>query len=236
MTAIKAILFDLDDTLIASDMKTFLPHYFRALTAKLAHLVPPQKLIDQLLHSTSAMMADDHPSKTNQQVFFENFFPRIGIGREILSPLFDDFYQHDFGQLRDLTQVKPEAREIVSGLFARGYEVIIATQPVFPLTAIRQRLEWGGVGDFPYRLITSYENRHFSKPSISYFREILRLIGRQPPECLMVGNDFDHDILPATKIGMKTFWVTEAAPQNPEWPAEADYSGTLSDLGRLVES
>jgi hydroxymethylpyrimidine pyrophosphatase-like HAD family hydrolase len=39
----KAILFDLDGTLINDSMETFLPPYFAALTKKLAHLVVPEK-------------------------------------------------------------------------------------------------------------------------------------------------------------------------------------------------
>lgn len=38
---IKAILFDLDGTLL-DQMEAFWPHYFQALAACLAHILPPE--------------------------------------------------------------------------------------------------------------------------------------------------------------------------------------------------
>ena len=38
---LKAILFDMDDTLLVNPMETFIPAYFRALTSYVAHLIPP---------------------------------------------------------------------------------------------------------------------------------------------------------------------------------------------------
>lgn len=63
----KAILFDLDGTLINDSMETFLPPYFAALTKKLAHLVAPDKLIAQLNASTRAMVANTDPTRTDRK-------------------------------------------------------------------------------------------------------------------------------------------------------------------------
>jgi FMN phosphatase YigB (HAD superfamily) len=85
--------------------------------------------------------------------------------------------------------------------------VVIATNPIFPETAIRQRMEWAGISDFPFKLITSYEVMHSAKPNSSYYMEILEHIGRSPDECIMVGDDWGNDIVPATKVGLQVFWV-----------------------------
>lgn len=228
---IRALLFDLDGTLLDSSMETFLPPYFKALVSKVAHLVQPQQFIEQIMRSTRAMMANTDPTRTNAQVFAEDFFPAIGLPRETLMPIFEDFYTHEYGQLRAYTRLKPEARPVVDSAFAAGYQVVIATQPVFPRTAIQQRLEWAGVGDFDYALITAYENMHSCKPWPAYFEEICAHLGRQPAECLMVGDSLDQDIEPAARVGLATFWVTA----HPDPATPADWQGSLVDLRRLIE-
>ena len=121
-------------------------------------------------------------------------------------------------------------------VFAQGYKVVIATSPVFPLTAIEQRLEWAGVRDFDYALITSYENMHACKPHLPYYQEILSKIGCRAEECLMVGNSFEEDIAPATELGIMAFWVVEAKQGITKPSSQAVRQGPLADFGRLIES
>jgi FMN phosphatase YigB (HAD superfamily) len=119
--------------------------------------------------------------------------------------------------------------------FAAGYTVAIATQPVFPLVAIQQRLEWAGVADFPYALITSYEIMHTTKPHPAFYRDVCAMIGHRPEDCLMVGNDPDSDIRPAAAAGLHTFWLAdEGQPPIADLPAE--HSGALRDVHRLILS
>jgi len=196
---IKSILFDLDDTLLDNPMETFLPKYLEALTARMAHLIPPHRFVEQLMSSTRVMAGNTDPIRTNRQVFMEDFFPKVGHPPEVLMPIFDDFYAHDFGQLRIYTRARPEGRVIMEEVFAQDHTVVIATSPVFPLTAIEQRLEWAGVRDFGYALITSYENMHACKPHVAYYQEILEKMGCRAEECLMVGKSLENFIDPATK-------------------------------------
>jgi FMN phosphatase YigB (HAD superfamily) len=233
---IRSILFDLDDTLLDNAMETFLPKYLEALTARVAHLVPPHKFVEQLMSSTKVMAGNTDPTRTNRQVFMEDFFPKVGHPPEVLMPIFEDFYAHDFGRLRIYARTKPEARMIMKEVFTQDYMVIIATSPVFPLTAIEQRLEWAGVRDFDYDLITSYENMHACKPHLAYYREILDKIGCRAEECLMVGNSFEDDIAPAMELGFKSFWVVDAKPDVTKRTLQSDLQGTLADFGRFIES
>jgi HAD superfamily hydrolase (TIGR01549 family) len=229
----KAILFDLDGTLIDNSMDTFLPPYFAALTKKVAHLVPPDRLIEQLHASTRAMVANNDTTRTLAQVFEADFFPRLGVPRETLLPLFEDFYAREYRDLQMYVKALPLARAVVARAFQSGARVVIATMPVFPLVAVQERLAWGNLADFDYALITSYENMSTSKPNPAYYREIAAKIGCEPSECVMVGNEVQNDILPARRIGMKTFWLTDAAFTPTDVPT--DWRGTLADLNELLE-
>jgi FMN phosphatase YigB (HAD superfamily) len=227
---VNAILFDLDDTLLTTNLDAFLPGYFQLLSAKLSALVPPKAFIQALLASTR-VMADPHDlALTNQQVFEADFFPRIGIAESILRPLFDEFYREDFPRLRSLTTPRPEARAVVHDAFRCFHHVVIATQPVFPLAAIQQRLDWAGVAGLPFRLVTSYENTHTCKPMPEYYLEIASFLGCPPEECLMVGNDSDQDIGPARRASMATYRVT---PAGDETPMDGDH-GSLAQFGQLL--
>lgn len=229
---ISALLFDLDDTLLGSSMDEFLPPYFQLVMQRVAHLVPPERFVRQLMRSTQVMIANEDPAVTNAQAFAADFFPAIGIPEEQLMPLFEAFYREDFGALRRYTRPIPEARRVVQAAFDAGFDVVIATQPVFPLVAIQQRLEWAGIADFPYALVTSYENMHACKPNLRYFLEVCQRLGRAPQECLMVGDSLDQDIEPARRAGLKTFWVTQSLGSD----APCDWHGSLADLRHLIES
>ncbi len=229
-----ALLFDMDGTLIENSMDTFLPPYFRALSKKVAAYVTPEKLIAQLQISTRVMMANTDPARSNAQVFADDFFPQIGVPRETLMPLFDDFYLNEYGALRAFIQPLEISRQIVARAFELKHTVVIATAPLFPRNALTQRLAWGNLADFPYALITDYQTMHASKPNPAYYHEIAAQLGVAPSECVMIGNDAQMDIVPAKRAGMQTFWITDVRNAATD-TVPADWRGTLADFGVVME-
>lgn len=230
---INAILFDLDGTLIENDMDVFMPPYLRALAARVAVLMPAEAFLNALMAATRVMMRPHSAAQTNEEVFWADFLPRAGHSTGELQPVLDAFYRDDFGKLSRYTSPKPAARPLIESAFAAGYAVAIATQPVFPLLAVQHRLNWAGIGDFPYALVTSYENMHSTKPDPAYYREICERIGHAPATCLMAGNDPDADIRPAAAAGLSTFWLAEKG-EAAIAGLLATYSGPLADLHAMI--
>ncbi|RJR20810.1 MAG: HAD family hydrolase [Desulfobacteraceae bacterium] len=229
------LLFDLDGTLLDIDMDIFLPRYFQVLTRRFSYLISPEEFVRHLLHSTRLMIMNKDPQKTNEEVFMEDFIPRLGLPREELQPILTDIYTNDFGHLGKYTRRKPLARTIMNLSYKKGLELIIATNPVFPRLAIEHRLRWSGLEDLPYRLVTTYENMHFCKPHREYYEEVLSVAGRKPGECLMIGNDARED-LAAAAVGIKTFLVRDhILNDNKEGPFTPDYEGYLADVYRFIE-
>jgi FMN phosphatase YigB (HAD superfamily) len=231
---ITTLLFDLDDTLLHNPMDVFIPAYVKLLAQRFAVHVPPEKFVAELYAATQAMVTHTDPTQTNAPVFADNFFPAVGLSREELMPQFDEFYAREYRDLRVYVQPRSQAREIVARAFEMKFNVAVATSPLFPRVAIEERLHWAGVRDFPYALITAYEVMHATKPHTAYYLEIARLLNCAPGDCLMIGNDVQADILPARRVGMKTFWITDAGA----WPTDvpADWRGTLGDFGDLLRS
>ena len=90
------------------------------------------------------------------------------------------------------------------------------------------------MSDFPFTLVTTYENSHFSKPNPRYYQEILDKLGCLPQEGMMVGDDFGNDIAPAMQIGLHTYWITDGTRG-----ADSPYlglRGTLADCLDWVQS
>jgi FMN phosphatase YigB (HAD superfamily) len=228
---IKAILFDLDGTLIEVEMDKFIPQYLKLLASNVAHLVRSSKFISKLMIASEAVDKNDG-SKTNEEVFEETFFPLIGYPREEIDPYIDKFYQQDFPKLRQYTHQKPDARKVMETAFDKGYDIVIATTPLLPETAIRQRLEWAGVADFPYKLITSLENSRANKPSLLYYEFIIKSIEHPAEACLMVGDE-DKDMV-AALLGIKTYLVKSPRSELGADTPKPNYTGTLGDLEKML--
>lgn len=128
-----------------------------------------------------------------------------------------------------MTETRPVTRPLIEHCFAQGWQVIIATNPLFPRSAIEQRLAWAGVpvSEYPYALVTSYENMHSTKPHPAYYHEILQRVGARAEKTLMVGDDWDNDIVPAGAIGLQTYWIS--GNNHPTTP-----SGTLDEFYRQL--
>jgi FMN phosphatase YigB (HAD superfamily) len=204
----KYILFDLDGTLLPMDTDQFLVQYVRLITSHFVHLVEPKLFSQQLMASSYAIIGNPQAEQTNQEKFIADFFPKIGDQPENLMPLFDQFYQDHFKELREHTNPTPLARELAELSLERGYKIALATNPIFPKEAIWQRMAWAGVDDLPWELVTSYEDTHFCKPNPNYFAELLQRLGARPEECLHFGNDLDEDMA-AAKLGIPVVIVED---------------------------
>ncbi|MGI6453642.1 MAG: HAD family hydrolase [Syntrophomonadaceae bacterium] len=225
----KAVLFDLDGTLLNINMDQFLKQYFRKMQemAVSQGFTGVERLVQQIMLSTDAMIKNLDPGLRNQEVFERDFYQHWHYPHHEFQKFFERFYREGFPQLKQYTRPFTGVPEMLEEVFNKGYKVVIATNAVFPMTALIQRLEWAGLGQFPFDLITSYENMHFCKPQIQYYEEICQIIDTEPDQCLMVGNDVGEDII-ASKLGMKTFLVENLLIDRgegftPDWRGSLDH-------------
>ncbi|OGO13327.1 MAG: hypothetical protein A2Z66_00825 [Chloroflexi bacterium RBG_13_66_10] len=212
---IHTLFLDLDDTLLENNVDEFLPAYLQRLGAFLNDLVPAERLIPLLLQATRVMAENRDPELTLEKAFAGSFYPSLGISEDGLRDRIDAFYETEFPRLRALAKPIPEAQTLVRKAEERGLEIAVATNPLFPRTAITQRLEWAGlpVAQHRYALVTSYDAVHFAKPSPAYYAEGLALLARAPAEAAMVGDNVDADLAPARLLGMPVYHVA-ASPED----------------------
>lgn len=208
---ITTLLLDLDDTLLENDDDVFIPAYFEKLSQHLADIVPKERMLSQLLAGTVAMLENKDPSLLLKDAFDQVFYPGINVTQDELAPYSEQFYSTEFPKLKGLTKPIAGARELIDFALSKDLEVVIATNPLYPITAVEQRLAWAGipVDQFDYAIVTSYENFHFAKPHMEYYAEILAKLGRNPHDAVMMGNDHSDDIVPSRELGLAVYQISE---------------------------
>lgn len=206
--SIKAILFDLDGTLLPMDQETFLKAYIGGL-AKAAepHGYEPMTITSSILAGTTAMLKNDG-EKTNEAVFWDALAKIYGEAVRKDIHIFDEFYQTDFQKIKDVCGFAPQAATVISKIKEKGLRVALATNPLFPTIATESRIRWAGLDPNDFEMFTTYETSKYSKPNLNYYKEVLSELELEPEECLMVGNDVADDMI-VTKLGMNVFLLTD---------------------------
>jgi len=229
------LLFDLDGTLLPLDLDRFMAAYFQALIPKVAAVIEAEAFVQHVWSTTHALMQNEDARYTNIEKFKQLFFAATKLQEADIWPAFEAFYKSDFDNLRRYTEPNDISREICRTAVEKGYQVVVATNPIFPAEAIQRRLAWAGVDDIPFSLVTTMEQMHFCKPNPKYFLEILDLVHRAPEQCIMFGNDVQEDGV-AGKIGMDTYLVTDCLIDRGMGHLEFGHRGRLEDVRAFVNA
>jgi len=230
-----AILFDLDGTLLPMDQDLFIDTYFAGLAKKLSAVgYEPKAFIDAIWKSLHAMVRNDG-SCTNETAFWAVFGGIYGQQVQKDVPVFEDYYRREFQQVKAVCGFNPEAGATISWLKARGYRLILATNPVFPAMAVESRLRWAGVNPANFAWLTTYENATYCKPNPAYYRQILEKEGLQPEQCLMIGNDTADDMV-AQQLGMQVFLLTDCLINKRNADLSQYPQGSFSQLRKFIET
>ena len=227
---IDTVFFDLDGTLLPMDQEEFVNAYMGLLAKKLApHGYEPKKLVAAVWAGTGAMVRNDG-RKTNEEVFWDDFCGTFGEQARQDLPLFEEFYATDFGKARMVCGFAAEAAQIVALLKQKGITTALATNPLFPQIATRQRIRWAGLEPEDFALVTTYENSRYCKPNPDYYRDILAKLGKHPENCLMVGNDVGEDMIPARAVGMQVFLLDKCLINKKDLALEQFPRGGFAEL------
>jgi FMN phosphatase YigB (HAD superfamily) len=227
------LLLDLDDTLLDTNVGVFTPAYFQALIRHLDGRVDPDLIPGAMLRGMGLMNESEDPTHTLKEVFDASFYPELGVPREDLDEVLEDFYDNVVPRLARHTTRRAEAAPFMEWARSRGFRVAIATDPLLPRKVTYQRVRWAGIDPEKIELITTYENFHFSKTHPAYYAEVLGRLGWPEGPVLMVGNDIERDLLPAHGLGLPTFMIDGDPASAPEFVAGA---GKLADLRPWLES
>jgi FMN phosphatase YigB (HAD superfamily) len=232
---VQAVFFDLDGTLIDVDMHRFVPVYLNRLTEKMKALVEPARATRAMHHAVAAMFANPDAGKTLETVLFEVLSDELAISPEQYRECLEQFMRDDLEELRPLVAGHALSSRLIGAARARGWQVVLATNPIFPRAVVDARIRWGELDGDTFQHVTAYETEHFCKPNLAFFRENLALLQVEAERCLMVGNDTLHD-LSAGQVGMQTCLLTPWCIKRPGAGFRPDWQGRHEELLALIEA
>lgn len=226
-------LFDLDGTLLPMDFNKFMELYFYNLGVHFYGKIEPKLLGKYIMESTEVMVQNNN-GESNEDKFMNHFETLIGVDVSEYRKQFDVFYDTLFENVKLSTYQSEEMINSIKLLKEKGYRVVIATNPLFPMKANLHRIRWAGINKDDFEYISSFEKNKYCKPHLEYYNEVLESINKKPEECFMIGNDVSDD-LPAGRLGMETYLITDCIVNQKNLPIVANHKGTYKEFYEFVK-
>jgi HAD superfamily hydrolase (TIGR01549 family) len=232
---IRAIVFDLFDTLVDLHMENLAPVEHRGLrvagTAPALHealrgerpdvdfdrFVTVMREVDAGFRETRYAKGLELPTLER----FETLLERLGTPSTTLAERLTDVHMEALrGQVRNLDHHP----RLLASLRGR-VPLALCSNFSHTQTALRV-LQEAGLRDHLDVLVVSDE-KGIRKPRPEIFQEVLAQLGTAPEETLHVGDNLAADVAGASALGLRTAWVTRRVPAPEERLAE--YRGPLPD-------
>ncbi|XP_068183213.1 N-acylneuraminate-9-phosphatase [Antennarius striatus] len=240
-SAVKAILFDLDDTLIDTSRAG------GVAMRKTGELLKTTLGLDDVTVSTVC-------EKFKQKLFLESFDPTAGrsidevrvghweesiqeaVGSRSTHPLAVQCYHLWKNSRLEFLSMSPETRDLLTHL-RRTYKLLLLTNGDAQVQ--REKLKAVGCEEFFDAIVIGGEHAE-QKPSPSIFRLCFSKLGVEAKDCVMVGDSLDTDIKGAFNAGvLATVWInrTGGVPNGsvkPDFtvPTVLELPGILAQIER----
>lgn len=230
---LKAVMFDMDETLLDINLAAFIAVLAKDESTLLAQIGRKNPL-SMFAAYTGAMLeinrADRDNECTNRELFDDIIWKRGGV---VLSdPIIADavtYFEREVLPHRNdaiiAARPMPGAHEAIETVLDHGLRIALLTNPSFGASCIECRMGWADILDVPFELVTTMENTRRVKPSPAYYLDALDEIGLKPSEVLMVGNDRKRDF-PSPDIGLQTAFVGRGEPVRATW------CGSMAEFAR----
>lgn len=234
MKKLETVIFDLDGTLLPMDTTAFMMGYNDLIGAYFNPLIDPTIFIKALWASTKETI-DNLEHKKNYDVFREAMATKLDGDMSVYYERIYKFYDEDFLQLGQLTSQSSEMIKAVQVLKDKGYRLLIATNPLFPLKANYHRIRWAGLSPEDFNYISCFEDNHYCKPHLEFYQEVIDLNDLDTSSVLMVGNDVEEDLV-IKKLGVQTYLIENHILHRSGKAYKTDYKGKYEDFLRFVEA
>lgn len=237
---LKAVLFDMDGTLVDINLGAFIAVYARDLArlfATVARRNPLSALatVSGVIYDLNNGTRDAGDHRTNWEYYCDIVEACFGVplGDPIIAEAFSYYDREVLPRKNDaVIAARPRAGalEALEMLADRGIRTALFTNPSFTRECIACRMGWGGIADAPFELVTTMENCTRVKPDPAYYLQGLARLGLSPDEVLMVGNDPKRDF-PTPDCGIQTAFVGRGKPVRATWCGSmADFAANFDEV------
>lgn len=220
---LKAILFDLDMTLIDFMKMKRLASNEAAKAMVRSGLKMPVKEAEKKLFEV--YLKEGIESNTAFSRFLKE---NNAYSERVLAAALNAYLRTKYDHLHTYPDVEPTLKE----LKRRGLKLAIVTDA--PRLKAFQRLDAMGVADL-FDAVVGFEDTGTAKPSKLPFRKALKLLNVKPDEALHVGDWPERDVLGARSIGIRTCLARYGFHMGKY--IRPDYEiGKFSDLLEVIKS
>ena len=233
---LKAVLFDLDGTLLPMDQNVFMKDYFGRLIRRLAPLgYTPETFLASMKAGIAAMTVNNG-SRTNEEAYWKAYSAVSHTDLSAELPILDAFYNTEFDEIAASCGFNPKAAVLVRTLREKGIRVILATNPLFPRIATQKRIRWAGLTPEDFEFYTTFEDMRYCKPNPDYFRDVLCRAKLDAADCLMVGNDVAEDMMAGAAVGLRGFLLTDCLINTPGADVNDYPHGSFDELNAYIQT
>lgn len=229
----KLALLDLNGTLLELDEQAFTEAGLTELENFWKDKADTQNIREDALYAFHETVENTDITVTNQQAFLRAFARRRGLDESVCAAWWEEYYTTRYQNLGQMLEPCSDSLALVEAIRARGYDMALVSNAMDPREAVEARLRWAGLDPNDFAFIASSENMHYCKPRLRFYREVMEKCGVYPEDCIMVGNDAVHDMVPR-RLGVPTYFVTDNAKyRNVEMP-DCDWSGSRAELADML--
>ena len=226
---------DLDGTLVDIGVSFFVTTMVESMVGYFEEVVAADTFRDGLTAAIDEVMAaPSSDGETNRHGFYRAFGDVSGLSPSAAEERFRSYYEKVFPALSPVGAAVEGAAMLVEKAAGSGFKLALATNPIFPRSAILTRMRWGGISEEAFAMITDLDIMRSCKPHREYFLEVAETLDAPPERCLMVGNDLEHD-MSAASAGMRTYLVDRYLVRRGGGRYPPDARGDLRQLGHLLE-
>lgn len=142
---------------------------------------------------------------------------------------------HWYEPLSRLAALEDDLNETLTGLQAMGLKLGIVSNTFVNRAPLEKHLEQLGIRDFFSLRLYSYE-LGMRKPDRRIFQTAAERIGEAPRNILFVGDRIDKDIVPALEVGMKAALKEAYTNVGRNTPSGAWRIARIAELRSLIEN
>ncbi len=228
MATLRAVLFDLDDTLFSTrDFAKKARH-----NAVMAMLEAGLRSTPEVVHAELDEVIREFSS--NYGSHFDKLLMRLPLGDQagtnpavIVAAGVVAYHDTKFQGLAPFPDVKPflqalSGAGLVTGCITHGWTMKQA----------EKLIRLGLVPLLDSQAIFISDQVGISKPNPKLYSTALRKLGLEPAEVMYVGDNLAHDIAPPQTLGIHTTWIHRSAKPGQDMAIHADHS--VADFRELA--
>jgi putative hydrolase of the HAD superfamily len=229
---IKAVLFDVDDTLFDRVLaqKVVCERIMQQIPGVFSDL-PPERILDAFLESDriyTEMFNAGAASEGSRDKRSRLFLQLLGLDESHTTTI-SELYVRDYPTVKaSVNGAIPVVRKL-----SRKFKIGVVSNGFTDVQYIK--LETMGLRDL-FACIVLSEEFGIRKPDSRIFHYAASLLQVLPSECLYVGDSYIHDVIGAKAAGMQTCWLNPESLQPPNDKIKPDFIiRKFTELPRMLE-